>query len=48
MISGPGVKKNYKMEKPSQLQDQYPTIMHLLGEKPGTDVDGRILKEILR
>ena len=48
MISGPGVKKNYKMEKPSQLQDQYPTIMHLLGEKPGTDIDGRILKEILR
>jgi predicted AlkP superfamily phosphohydrolase/phosphomutase len=48
IISGPGVKKNYRMKKPSQLQDQYPTIMYLLGEKPGTDVDGRMLKEILR
>ena len=48
MISGPGIKKNYKIKKPFQLQDQYPTLMHLLKEKPGTDVDGRILKEILR
>lgn len=48
IISGPGVKKNYEIKKPSQLQDQYPTIMYLLGEKPGTDVDGRILKEIIR
>jgi predicted AlkP superfamily phosphohydrolase/phosphomutase len=48
MISGPGIKKNYKIKKPSQLQDQYPTLMYLLREKPGTDVDGRILKEILR
>ncbi len=47
IISGPGVKKSYKMKNPSQLQDQYPTIMYLLGEKPGTDVDGKILKEIL-
>ena len=28
--------------------DVAPTIMHLLGVRPGDDVDGRVLEEILR
>ena len=44
---GPGVKKNHEIGEPVYLQDEYPTIMHLLGEKTGTDVDGRILMEIM-
>jgi predicted AlkP superfamily phosphohydrolase/phosphomutase len=48
MISGPGVKRNYMMNKVVQVYDQYPTIMYLLQETPSADVDGRILMDIVR
>lgn len=47
MIAGPGVKKNYRLPNHVHLQDEYPTIMHLLGEKAAHKTDGRILTEIL-
>ena len=48
MIVGPGVKKNHRIETVIGVQDQYPTILHLLGVRPGTDIDGRVVKEVLR
>ena len=47
IIMGPGVKKGYYIEKPIRHVDQYSTIMTLLGNKIGEDVDGRVLNEIL-
>ena len=47
IIIGPNITKNYKIKNPIYFQDEYTTIMHLLGIKPGTDVDGRILTEII-
>ena len=46
MIMGPGVKKNYKLKRPIQMVDQYPTIMHLMGMSIPDFVEGRKLDEI--
>lgn len=46
IIMGPGVKKNYQIDKPIRAVDQYPTIMHLMGMKIPDFVEGRILTEI--
>ena len=47
IIMGPGVKKGNFVEEPSYLQDQYPTIMHLLGIDTPHETDGRVLTKML-
>ena len=46
IISGPGIKKNYKLEEPIHHIDQYPTIMKILGEDIPDFVEGKILQDI--
>jgi hypothetical protein len=48
VIAGPGVKKgHYLGERPIDMVDQYPTILHLLGIETPDFVQGRVLKEVL-
>ena len=48
MILGPGVRKGYDLgERPIDMVDQYPTILHLLGVEAPAFVQGRVLEEIL-
>jgi len=47
IIMGPGVKKDNFIGIPHHLEDQYPTIMHLLDIDTPHQVDGQILSEIL-
>jgi len=46
VIMGPGIKKNYKIAKPIEHIDQYPTIMILLEQKIPEFVEGKALSEI--
>jgi predicted AlkP superfamily phosphohydrolase/phosphomutase len=46
VIAGPGVKRNYPIKRPIRMVDQYPTIMHLMGERIPDFVEGRKLDEI--
>jgi len=46
IISGPNIKKNFKIPKPIRHIDQYPTIMTLLRKKIPNFVEGKVLKEI--
>jgi hypothetical protein len=43
---GPGIKKNYMLEKPIRHIDQYPTIMDLLKQKIPEFVEGKSVEEI--
>ncbi len=47
MIAGPGVKENHEIKDPVPLQNEYPTIMHLLGEELPAEIDGVVVEEIL-
>src|SRR5262249_26020510 len=47
MAAGPAIEKHKTIAHLRNI-DVAPTIMHLLGVRPGDDVDGRVLKEILR
>ncbi|MFA5362478.1 MAG: alkaline phosphatase family protein [Candidatus Omnitrophota bacterium] len=46
VVMGPGVKKNYAIEKPISMTDEYPTIMHLMGVAIPSFVEGQEVKEI--
>ncbi len=46
IISGPGVKKNFKLKKIVKHINQYPTIMTLLKQPIPDFVQGKVLKEI--
>jgi len=48
MIKGPGVKKNFALEKPINHVDQYSTILHLLQTQLPVHNKGRVLGEILK
>ena len=48
LIVGPGIKSGYALTKPIQHVDQYPTIMYLLGNKIGDNIDGKVLREIVQ
>jgi predicted AlkP superfamily phosphohydrolase/phosphomutase len=48
MILGPGVKKNHRIKTPLKMEDQYPTLMYLLGNRSGINVDGKIIDEIFQ
>ena len=48
MIMGPGVRKgHYLGDKPIELVDEYPTLLHCLGVEPAKWVQGRVVKEAL-
>jgi predicted AlkP superfamily pyrophosphatase or phosphodiesterase len=47
IAAGPDIKDHRMIERVRNI-DVAPTIMHLLGVRPGPDVDGRVLHEILR
>jgi predicted AlkP superfamily pyrophosphatase or phosphodiesterase len=47
MAAGPRIRHHTIVERVRNI-DVAPTIMHLLGVRPGPDVDGRVLGEILR
>jgi len=46
IISGPGIKTNYRRPKPLFLRDVAPTIAHLMGIPIPKDADGRVLFDI--
>jgi predicted AlkP superfamily phosphohydrolase/phosphomutase len=46
IIVGPGVKKNYEIQRPISHIEQYPTVMKLLNVKPPYEPDGKPLSEI--
>ena len=48
IISGPGIKKGYKMEEPIHHIDQHPTIMKLLGQDIPNFVEGEVLLDIFK
>jgi predicted AlkP superfamily phosphohydrolase/phosphomutase len=48
IVMGPGIKKGYKLPKPVNTVDQYPTIMRALGEESPGFVQGRVLDEIFQ
>jgi hypothetical protein len=48
LIKGPGVKRNYQIEKPIHHIDQYATILELLKIKAPVHMKGKIIKEILK
>ncbi len=43
IISGPGIKKNFKLDEPIHHVDQYPTIMKALNHSISDEIDGKIL-----
>jgi len=47
MAAGPMIEHHTTVARVRNI-DVAPTIMHLLGVRPGDDVDGRVLEEILR
>jgi predicted AlkP superfamily pyrophosphatase or phosphodiesterase len=47
IAAGPAIEKHKTIAHVRNI-DVAPTIMHLLGVRPGDDVDGRVLEEILR
>jgi len=47
LISGPGIKKGYKIKEPIRHIDQYPTIMNILGQDIPDFVEGKILWDIM-
>ncbi|MBU0762642.1 MAG: alkaline phosphatase family protein [Candidatus Altiarchaeota archaeon] len=47
MISGPGVKKNYMINHTISMEDQFPTIMYVLGLDVPKNIDGTIISEII-
>jgi hypothetical protein len=47
MIVGPNVKKNFSIKQTLKLQDEYPTLLHLLNTELPHEVDGRVMSEIL-
>lgn len=48
VIMGPGVKKGYQLKENISHVDQMPTILHLLGVKIPSYVQGRVLDEVLK
>lgn len=46
ILSGPGIKKGILIEEAKTI-DIVPTVLHLLGIKPPSTVDGKIIKEAL-
>ncbi len=46
VVMGPGVKKNYAIEKPVLMTDEYPTIMRLMKVAMPSFVEGKEVKEI--
>lgn len=46
IIAGPGVKKNYCIEKPIEMADQFPTIMKSMGYEIPDYVQGKVIDEI--
>ena len=47
LAAGPKIRENKSVPRVRNI-DVAPTIMHILGVKPGSAVDGRVLEEILR
>jgi hypothetical protein len=47
LASGPSIRNHRTIGQVRNI-DVAPTIMHVLGVKPGAEVDGRVLEEILR
>ena len=47
MISGRGVKRGHRIEKPIAMVDPLPTILRLLGREIPEHVQGMVLHEIL-
>jgi predicted AlkP superfamily pyrophosphatase or phosphodiesterase len=47
LAAGPGVRRHKTIGKVRNI-DVAPTIMHLLGVRPGATIDGRVLHEVLR
>ena len=47
IASGPDIEHHKTIDKVHNI-DVAPTIMYLLGVRPGEDVDGRVLDEVLR
>lgn len=47
IIAGPGVKKNYRIEKPISHIDQLPTILYLMGIDIPNYMQGKVLNEIV-
>ena len=46
VIMGPGVKKNHEIKKPISMEDQYPTILRLMGVEAPAFVEGKEAEEI--
>lgn len=46
IISGPGIKKDYMLDSPIEMVDQFPTIMKAMNQEIPNHVQGRILVEI--
>jgi hypothetical protein len=48
LAAGPKLREHKTVFSRVHNIDVAPTTMHLIGVKPGEDVDGRVLEEILR
>lgn len=47
LISGPGIKRGVRLEKPVALVDICPTILYLMGLPAAEDMDGRVYLEAM-
>lgn len=47
LVSGPGIKRGYKIDRPVSLLDTAPTLAHFLGIAPNKDWEGRFVEEIM-
>lgn len=48
MAYGPDIKKGFKLEKPINICDIAPTILHMYNIPIPNDMDGRVIKEIFK
>jgi predicted AlkP superfamily phosphohydrolase/phosphomutase len=47
MVKGPGIKKHYPISHPIHHQDQYPTLLKLLHQKPPDFIEGKVIEEMM-
>lgn len=48
LISGPGIKEDYILTRPTWIIDLAPTLAHLLGIPQPRDIDGKVLYQALK